>query len=118
MLYKNYKDLDVWKKGIEIADEVYNITDGFPQNERYGLSQHLQKTAVSIPSNIAEGSARQYAKEFIQFLYISLGSCAELETQLVISYRRKYISQKKLEDLQESMDHENRMIMNLIKSLK
>jgi len=75
--------LDVWKKGLDIVDVVYALTKDFPDQERYGLVVQMCKSAVSVPSNIAEGFMRQYTKEYIQFLYVSLGSCAELETQLI-----------------------------------
>ncbi len=80
MKVRSYRELDVWKKGIEIVDLVYEITKKFPNEERYGLATQMQRAAVSIPSNIAEGFARQHTKEYQQFCYISLGSCAELET--------------------------------------
>ena len=82
---KSYKDLDVWNKGIEIVDLVYDITAKFPKEEKYGLAAHMQKAAISIPSNIAEGHARQHTREYQQFCHIALGSCAELATQLTIA---------------------------------
>ncbi|MHC4062836.1 MAG: four helix bundle protein [Planctomycetota bacterium] len=91
---KDYKDLKVWQKGIEIVDKIYLITDSFPRDELYGLVAQMRKAAVSIPSNVAEGFARHHAKEYRQFLYISLGSCAELDTQVVIARRRGYIPKK------------------------
>ncbi len=117
MKIKSYKELDVWKKGLNIVDKVYQLTQKFPSEERYGLTSQLQRSAVSIPSNIAEGFARHYSKEYEQFLYVALGSCAELETELIISERRRYIIRKELEELQEDIDHESRMLMSLIKSL-
>lgn len=111
----SYKELDVWKKGIEIVAFVYDVTDKFPKNEIYGLVAHMRKTAISIPSNIAEGYARRHAKEFRQFCYISLGSCSELETQSIIANLRKYISEPDNEKLEEMLDHESRMLRNLIK---
>ena len=92
MKIKSYKELDVWNKGIEIVDLIYESTSKFPQEERYGLAAHMQRTAISIPSNIAEGFARQHTKEYRQFCYIALGSCSELETQLIIAKRRNYVS--------------------------
>ena len=87
-----HKDLDVWKLSIDLVKDVYNITKTFPQSEIYGLTSQIRRCAVSIPSNIAEGSARSSNKEFIQFLYIALGSCAELETQLIISKEINVVS--------------------------
>ncbi len=80
MKVKDYKDLKVWQKGIEIVDKIYSITDHFPKDELYGLANQMRRSAISIPSNIAEGFVRNHLKEYIQFLYIPLGFCAELET--------------------------------------
>ncbi|MDD3089231.1 MAG: four helix bundle protein [Candidatus Omnitrophica bacterium] len=118
MKIKDYKDLDIWKKGVEIADKVYDITEKFPNKEMYGISVQLRRSAVSISSNVAEGFARQYAKEYKQFLFIALGSCAELETQLIISEKRKYLSGEELIALRGEIDHESKMLMSLIKKLK
>ena len=79
MNVSSYKDLKVWKKGIEIVDHVYEVTSQFPKEETYGLAAHMQRTAISIPSNIAEGHARQHTREYQQFCHIALGSCAELQ---------------------------------------
>ena len=78
----------------------------------------MQKTAISIPSNIAEGHARQHTREYQQFCHIALGSCAELETQLTIAQRRSYVSNYDFDKLEEDLDHESRMLQNLIKGLK
>jgi four helix bundle protein len=118
MKIKSYKELDVWKKGIEIVDVVYKMTGKFPKEERYGLTTQMQRAAVSIASNIAEGFARQHTKEYQQFCYIALGSCAELETQLIIAQRRNYVSSEAFSELEDYLDHESRMLMNLIKSLR
>ena len=118
MKIKSYKELDVWKKGIEIVDVVYKMTGTFPKEERYGLANQMQRAAVSIASNIAEGFARQHTKEYQQFCYIALGSCAELETQLIIAQRRNYVSSEAFSELEDYLDHESRMLMNLIKSLR
>lgn len=117
MKLRSYKELDVWKKGIEIVDFVYEITSRFPKVEIYGLLSQMQRSAVSIPSNVAEGFARQHKKEFIQFCYIALGSCAELETQLIVAHNRRYVPDEDNRKLEEYLDHESRMLMNLIKSL-
>lgn len=117
MKVKSYKELNVWKKGMEIVDRVYKTIEGFPQNELYGLTSQMQRSAISIPSNIAEGFARGHTAEYRQFLRMALGSCAELDTQLIIAYRRSYTPQEEVLSFQEDLDHESRMIMNLIKSL-
>jgi four helix bundle protein len=83
----NHKNMDVWKLSIDLVLKIYRITGKFPIEERFGLSQQMRRASVSIASNIAEGSARKSPNELIQFLYISLGSLAEVETQLIISQR-------------------------------
>jgi len=83
---KDFRDLNIWKKGTGIVKGAYLITKAFPKNEIYGLTAQIRRSAVSIPSNIAEGFARKHNKEYRHFLYIALGSCAELETQIEISF--------------------------------
>ena len=91
---RNFRDLDIWKKGIEIVKDTYRIAGGFPKQEFYGLVSQMQKSAVSIPSNIAEGFNRFHNKEYKQFLYVALGSCAELEGgEDDLSVYRRIISQ-------------------------
>ncbi|MGG5487529.1 MULTISPECIES: four helix bundle protein [Flavobacteriaceae] len=86
----NHKDLDVWKKSMDLVVEVYDWTTLFPDEEKYGLISQMRRAAVSIPSNIAEGSARKGDKELLQFINIALGSVAELETQYLIVLRLKF----------------------------
>ena len=81
---RSYRDLEVWKSGMRLAVATYRITAGFPASERYGLSSQLQRCAVSIPSNIAEGHQRDSTREYLRFLSIAQGSLAELETQLLL----------------------------------
>jgi len=109
--------LDVWKKGIEIVKDVYKTVDTFPQKELYSLTNQMQRSAISIPSNIAEGFNRFHNKEYKQFLYITLGSCAEIETQIEIARELKYIDEQRKSLLLEKLDHESRMLRNLIKKL-
>jgi four helix bundle protein len=82
---KGYKDLLVWQKGIVLVKEVYSLTRGFPEEERFGLISQMRRAAVSIPSNIAEGQARHTTREFIQFISHAEGSLAELDTQMRVS---------------------------------
>ncbi len=117
MKVKDYKDLKIWQKGIDIADKIYSVTETFPRSELYCLYSQMRKASVSIPSNIAEGFVRHHSKEYKQFLYISLGSCSELETQLIIANKRNYITKKKLEELSEDINHESRMIVSLINKI-
>jgi four helix bundle protein len=83
----SHKDLIVWQKSVSLAISVYNATASFPNAERFGLSQQMRRAAISVASNIAEGSARHYRTEFVQFLYVARGSLAELETQTLIAIR-------------------------------
>ncbi len=117
MKVKDYKDLKVWQKGIEIVDMVYELTAKFPREELYGLTIEMRKASVSIPSNISEGFVRGHSKEYRHFLEISLGSCAELDTQSIIAHRRKYITDNELAELAELLNHEMRMLINLINKL-
>jgi four helix bundle protein len=109
-------DLDVWKLSMDFVDELYNITDEFPAFEKFGLTSQLRRAGVSIPSNIAEGAGRFHGKEFIQFLYISLGSLAEVETQLEIARRRGYI--RSIESQMNALIRIRKMINGLINQLK
>jgi four helix bundle protein len=85
-----YKDLLVWKKGIELVKEIYRMTEPFPTDERFGLVSQMRRAAVSIPSNIAEGQARKTTGEFVQFLSQAEGSLAELDTQLILAVELGY----------------------------
>jgi four helix bundle protein len=114
---KTYRDLDIWNAGIVSVKAIYEMTENFPKHELYGLVSQMRRAGVSIPSNIAEGFRRYHNKEYKQFLYTSLGSCAELETQVTIAKELKYITEEKERILLERTDHICRMIMNLIKKL-
>ena len=117
MKIKSYKDLNIWKRSIELAEDVYKITKNFPKEEIYGLTSQLRRSAVSIPSNIAEGFTRFHNKEYRQFLYISLGSCAELTTQIIISFHLSYLNSEKTDRILNEIDEISKMIMGLIKKL-
>ena len=109
---QSHKDLNVWKKSMEFVQNIYRLTRKFPQEEQYGLSAQMRRSAISIPSNIAEGAARNSKKEFKPFLYISLGSAAEIETQLEIAEGLGYISDGKT--LQTNIIEIRKMLMGLI----
>lgn len=115
---KTHKDLDVWKKSIVLVASIYKTTSSFPKEELYGLTSQIRRSAISIPSNIAEGAARNHINEFRQFLYISLASAAELETQLIISNMLDFIDNQKSEELILELNSISKMIQGLIKSLK
>ena len=98
---KNFKNLKVWQRGIELVVDVYKKTNNFPNEELYGLTSQIKRSAISIPSNIAEGSGRGSKKDFNRFLDISLGSSFELETQLIIAKRLDFIN----DDFNFKFDH-------------
>ena len=116
MKINNFKDLKVWQKGMSIVDMTYNATSNFPKKDQYGLGVHMEKSAVSIPSNIAEGHIKM-TKGFKTFCNYSLGSCAELETQVIIAYRRKFITKEKFDEFNNELDQERKMLFALIKKL-
>jgi len=117
MKIKNYKDLNIWKRSIELVEEIYKLTKSFPKEELYGLTSQMRRAAVSIPSNVAEGFTRFHNKEYKQFLYIALGSCSELSTQITIASRLKYFDDNKMEVILNEIDEICRMTMNLIKKI-
>ncbi len=110
-----HKDLDIWKMGIDLVERLYNITGAFPKEEQFGLTSQMRRAVVSIPSNIAEGAARSSKREFLQYLYISLGSLSEIETQLLISQRLGFLQN---DDILEHVEHLRRKLLNFIKSVK
>ncbi len=118
MAIKDFRDLEIWKRGIAIVEDIYSSTRTFPKEELFGLTAQIRKSAVSIPSNIAEGFARSSNKEFRQFLFFALGSCAEATTQLIIASKLKYINENKGKDLVEKINILSKMTMSLIKKLK
>ena len=109
---RNHKDLNVWKKSIDLVDIIYKMTKSFPKEELYCLTSQIRRSAISVPSNIAEGAARSSKKEFIQFLYIALGSLSELETQIIIANRQGYLNN--LNSLLENIQVIQKLINGLI----
>ncbi|MBN2594006.1 MAG: four helix bundle protein [Sedimentisphaerales bacterium] len=114
---RTYRDLEIWKTSIQLVKDVYKLTEQFPKQEIYGLVSQMRRAGISVPSNVAEGFRRYHNKEYKQFLYVSLGSCAELETQATIARELSYISEDKEAVLLEKLDHISRMISNLLKKL-
>ena len=96
IVINSFRDLSVWQAAMDLVAEVYRLTASFPKHETYGLASQIQRAAVSIPSNIAEGHAREHLKEYLHHLSIAQGSLAELETQLEIAARLHYISLEQL----------------------
>jgi four helix bundle protein len=117
MKITNFRELDVWKLGKDIVLDIYRTTALFPKEEVYGLVSQMRRASVSIPSNVAEGFNRFHNKEYRQLLYVALGSCAELETQVEITTDLQYLERKDRDRLIEKLDHETRMLRNLIKKL-
>ena len=117
MASQNYRDLLVWQKGITLVEEIYAVTRQFPDSETFGLANQLQRAAVSVPSNIAEGQARGQPKDFRRFLRISLGSLAEIDTQLEVARRLDYISSDDAAKLNELVLELRKMLFGLINSL-
>jgi four helix bundle protein len=115
---KSYKDLKVWQRSYQLCLEIYKITKGFPDEEKYGLTSQLRRAAVSVPSNISEGYGRKTTPEYIQFLYIAYGSVCEIETQILLSGDLGYISNGKLAMLKEGIREIERMLKALIRSLE
>ncbi|OSZ80838.1 four helix bundle protein [Chitinophagaceae bacterium IBVUCB2] len=113
--YKTYKDLDVWVKARAFVKEIYLSTKDFPKDELYGLVSQMRRSAISIPSNIAEGYGRQYKKESIQFFHIARGSLYELETQLYIAADLNYLQQAKLPELILLLEECRKLLGGLIK---
>ena len=115
---KNFKKLKIWQKGIEIVKEVYRISSLLPEKEKYGLYSQITRAAVSIPSNIAEGSSRRSEKDYFRFLEIALGSSFEVETQTIIIENLKLVNKEELNLLLKMLDEEQMMIYGLMNKLK
>jgi four helix bundle protein len=114
---KSFQDLEIWKRSMKLVEEIYNLTKTFPKDEIYSLTSQLRRSAVSVPSNIAEGFARFHNKEYRQFLFMSLGSCAELTTQLIIASRLHYAPEKIIDAMIDETEQISKMTMSLIKRL-
>ena len=112
---RSHKRLDVWKKAMQLVKGIYRITAKFPDEEKYGLTSQMRRSAVSVPSNIAEGAARSGKKEFLRFLYIARGSLSELETQILIAIELTYITEEK--DITDDIETVFALLSGLIKSV-
>lgn len=113
-----HKNLIVWQKSLLLVKEIYAKTQDFPKDELFGLISQIRRSAVSIPSNIAEGYGRESKKECLRFLYIALGSASELETQLIISKELDYINSNNYLLLESLLNEIIKMLSALIKTLK
>ena len=115
---KGYRQLEVWKKAMDFDEVVYSITREFPDDERYGLTSQIRRAAVSIPSNIAEGYGRKSDGDYSRFLSIAQGSLAEVETQLILAVRLKFLAREETVPVWESLQEIARMLTGLKKSIK
>ncbi len=114
----NYKELKLWQKSIELVSEVYKLVSKFPSSERFNLINQIQRSAISIPSNIAEGAGRNSKKEFVQFLSKAHASTYELETQLIISKNLKYLLDSELDDILVNLYELQKMSYGLQRKLR
>ncbi|MBB4806459.1 four helix bundle protein [Chryseobacterium defluvii] len=114
----NFKELLVWQKSIDFVTKMYKATEVFPKDEMYGLASQIRRASVSIPSNIAEGNSRRSKPDYLQFLKIARGSCAELETQLIISKNLGFLNEADYLKLNIDIIEISKMLNGLINSLK
>ncbi|NUY79587.1 four helix bundle protein [Flavobacterium sp. MAH-1] len=116
-MHHRFKELEIWKRSRQLCTEIYSATENFPENEKFGLTNQLRRAAVSVASNIAEGSSRNSSKDFSRFLEIATGSAFEIETQLLISYDLKFLPETKLTELNLKLDEIVKMISRFRLSL-
>lgn len=118
MTVSNYRDLTVWQKAMDLVADCYRLTSSFPASERFALCSQLQRAAVSVPANIAEGNGRSHTKEFLNHLSIANGSLKEVETHILIAERLRYIDKPTAERLLKQAAEVGRMLTGLKKALK
>ena len=116
MVWEHYSNLKVWRKAMDLVDEVYDLLPYLPAEEKYALCSQMRRAVISIPSNIAEGHGRRSDKEFQRFLHIARGSVFELETQLMICVRQKYLTKEQTDLPLEECAQLSRMLFNLAQS--
>jgi four helix bundle protein len=115
---QSHRDLIVWQRGMELVEQVYNLSKSFPGDERFGLASQLRRAAVSVPANIAEGNARDSTKEYLHFLAIAVGSLAEVETYLDLVIRLGYGGREQVASIDSVLAEERRMLRGLQRSLR
>jgi four helix bundle protein len=115
---KSHNDLIVWRKAIQLAVEVHELTTRFPRHELFGLSSQMRRAAISIPSNVAEGAARRTTRDLIAFLHVARGSLAEVETQLLLAQQVGYVDGRARDALMVLIDEVGRLLNGLIRVLK
>jgi four helix bundle protein len=114
---RSYRDLTIWQKSIELVTVINGLTEQFPKHETYGLANQPRRSSVSVPSNIAEGQARQHTGDFRQFLFTALGSLAEVDTQIIIAMRLNYLQSEDVTGVQNQIIELRKMIHGLISKL-
>ena len=114
---ESYRDLKVWRRGIDITEQVYQASKEFPDEEKYGLTSQVRRAAVSVPSNIAEGWGRGSRKQYVRFLRIARCSVHEIETQIIIACRLGYIDKRNRNEILSETEAESKMLLSLIRSL-
>ncbi|XCF04898.1 four helix bundle protein [Tamlana crocina] len=113
-----FKELEIWKRSRLFCSSIYGLTSQFPDSEKFGMTNQLRRASVSIPCNIAEGSSRKSNKDFSRFLEITLGSCYEIETQLLISFDLKFISEDELKQMTSELSEIIKMVSKFKSILK
>lgn len=117
-MIRNYRQLIVWQKAMELAEQIYRLVEELPDEERFGLSYQLRKCAVSIPSNVAEGHARRSTREYLQFISIALGSIAEAETQMLLAVRLRMLKPEQTAPIEDLMVEVGKMLRTIQGKLK
>jgi four helix bundle protein len=115
---RNFRELDIWKSAMELAQHIYLLCRLLPSEERFGLSSQLQRSAISIPSNIAEGAGRNHAREFVQFLHVAMASSFELETQLILANKLGYTTENDTHQILEKLTILQKQLNAFIKTQK
>ncbi len=117
-MIKTFRELIVWQKSMQLVTNIYRLSQAFPREERYGLTNQLRRSAVSVPSNIAEGFGRQTTKDYLRFLQIAMGSLFEFQTQLEIAKNLEFLSRTDFDSTFEASRELERMLSSLIRKLK
>ena len=115
---ESFRDLEIWQRSIQLVKKIYTATKSFPGDELYGLISQMRRSAVSIPSNMAEGFARRHGREYRQFLFVALGSFAELSTQVTISRMLDYLNETATNEIQDEIEQLSKMTHSLISKLE
>lgn len=114
---RSYRELVVWQKSVVLVKEIYALTDHFPKEEKFGLTSQMRRSAISTPSNIAEGYARKHRQEYVQFARIAFGSGAELETQMEIAQQLNFITAESTQHVRNLLEEVMKMLNRLISAL-